>query len=81
MTGGYIKINEQPLAVMARCRVCVYAAITHSVHGKLSRKSHVQFSRNGVGRGYLVAVTGIYVAVTGSTWQLRGLRGSYGVYM
>ena len=32
-----------------------------------SRKSLVrQFSRNGVGRGYLVAVTG-------SSWQLRGL--------
>ena len=40
---------------------------------KPSRKSHVrQFSRNGVRRGYLVAVTV-------STWQWRGLSGCYGV--
>ena len=43
------------------------------LHVKPSRKSHVrQFSRNGVGCGYLVAVTGF-------TWQLRSLRGCYGV--
>ena len=40
---------------------------------ELSRKSHIhvgEVSRNCVGRVYLVAVTG-------STWQLRGLRGYY----
>ena len=48
-----------------------YAAVTPS--RKPVRKSHVrQFSRYGVGRGYLVVVTG-------STWQLRDLHGSYGI--
>ena len=42
---------------------------------KLSRRSHVRrFSRNGVGRGYRVAVTG-------STWPLRDVRGCYGMYI
>ena len=59
----------------------VYPAVTPSRTSQ-SRKSHVsRFSRNGVGRGYLVAVTG-------STWLLQGLcsalfyefamRGSHG---
>ena len=61
----------------------------------LSRKSHVrQFSRNSVGRGNLVAVTGstwllqilcgcygVYMAVTGSMWLLQILCGCYGVYV
>ena len=48
------------------------------LHVKLSRKNHaIIFSQNGVGRGYLVVVTGVYVAITGSvmlstvsTWRL-----------
>ena len=56
---------------------------------QLSHKSHARkLSRNGVGRGYLVAVTGsmyiaitVYVAVMGSIWQLHSLCGCYGVYM
>ena len=41
---------------------------------KLSPKSHARkFSRNGVGLGYLMVVTGF-------AWQLQGLRGYYGVY-
>ena len=49
--------------------VKAYAVATHSHKGP-SRNSYVtQFSWNGVGRGYLVVVTG-------STWLLRGLRPS-----
>ena len=44
------------------------------LHVKPSRKAVRRFSRNGIGRGYLVAVTG-------STWQLRGLCGCYMSYM
>ena len=44
------------------------------LHVKPSHKSHDRgFSRNGDGRGYLVAVMG-------STWQLRDVCGRYGVY-
>ena len=44
------------------------------LHIKPSCKSHVRrFSQNGVGRGYLVAVSG-----SGSRWQLRGLRSYHG---
>ena len=49
------------------------------LHVNLSRMSPVfkTISRNGVGRGFLVVVTGfyisnnrVYVAVTGCTWQI-----------
>ena len=41
------------------------------LHVKPSRNSHERYcSRNGMEHGYLVAVTG-------STWQLRGLHGCY----
>ena len=44
---------------------------------KPSRKSHVRwFSRHGVGRGYLVGITGF----TWNVWLLRGLHGCYGIY-
>ena len=42
---------------------------------KPSRKSREwRFLRSGVGRGYLVAVTG-------STWLLRDVRGNYRMYV
>ena len=59
-------------------------------HLKQSRKTEPvrQYPRNGVGRGYLVAITGstwqlrgIRDYVTGLRGMLRGLRGCYGVYV
>ena len=54
---------------------CPDAADTPSRNVASSRKSHVSlfFSREkaGVDRGYLVAVTGGFVAITGSMWQQR----------
>ena len=44
----------------------------HVKAGRPVRATQDNFTRNWVGRGYLVAVTG-------STWLLRGLRGCYGV--
>ena len=44
-------------------------------HVNLSGKINTRkVLRNGMGCGYLVEVTG-------STWQLLGLRGNYGVYV
>ena len=43
------------------------------LHIKPSRNSHTrQFSWNGVGRGYHVAIWWVFVAIRGSTWLLRG---------
>ena len=40
-----------------------YAPVTLHVHVKQSRNHEIGFSRNGVGRGYLVVVTGYNVYV------------------
>ena len=48
------------------------------LHLKPSRTSHGrQFSRNGLGRGYLLAVTGS----TTNGCLIQGLHGHYGVYV
>ena len=41
-----------------------------------TRNSHVRrCSRNVIGRGHLVAVTGVSVELTGFTWLLQGVSG------
>ena len=71
-----------PTGTLSQTIAKTYAAVTLSRKSRFrTRRSYVrQFSRYGVGRGYLVAVTGSTWLLRGLLWLLRVLCGCYGVY-